>query len=44
MLKIYNENHDAMGQLWKFQDLKITSELDTGDKTMTFSLLSAVSR
>ena len=39
MLKIYNENHDAMGQLWKFQDLKITSELDTGDKTMTFSLL-----
>ena len=40
MLKIYDENHNAVGQLWEIQDLAITSELDTGDKTMTFTHLS----
>ena len=40
MLKIYDENHNAVGQLWEIQDLAITSELDTGDKTMTFTYLS----
>ena len=40
MLKIYDENHNAVGQLWEIQDLAVTSELDTGDKTMTFTYLS----
>lgn len=40
MLKIYDENHNAVGQLWEIQDLAITSDLDTGDKTMTFTYLS----
>lgn len=40
MLKIYDENHNAVGQLWEIQDLAITSALDTGDKTMTFTHLS----
>lgn len=40
MLKIYDENHNAVGQMWKIRDLTRESELDTGEKTLTFTYLS----
>lgn len=39
MLKLYDENHNAIGQIWRYDNLKIESELDTGDQTLSFTLL-----
>ena len=40
MLKVYDQNKQALGYITKYKDLKIESELSTGDKTLSFTLLT----
>lgn len=40
MLKIYDKNHNAIGHISKYKDLKIESEVATGDKTLSFVYLA----
>lgn len=40
MLKIYDKDHNAIGHIVKYKDCKIESEVDTGDKTLSFTYLA----
>ena len=40
MLKIYDQNHNAIGHIRKYKDLCIESDVKTGDKTMSFTYLA----
>lgn len=40
MLKIYDQNHNAIGHIKKYKDLCIESDVKTGDKTMSFTYLA----
>lgn len=40
MLKIYDKEHNAIGHIVKYKDLKIESDVTTGDKTLSFTYLS----
>lgn len=39
MLKLYDQNHNAIGHIRKYKDLKRESETATGDKTLSFTCL-----
>lgn len=39
MLKIYDQNHKQLGMLTRYKNLKIESVLDSGDKTLSFTVL-----
>lgn len=39
MLKIYDQNHNQLGMLTCYEDLKIERELDSGDKMLSFTIL-----
>lgn len=39
MLKLYDKEHNAIGHIVKYENLKIESELATGDKTLSFVCL-----
>lgn len=39
MLKVYDKNHNQLGWLVSYKDDVITSEIDTGDKTLSFSTI-----
>lgn len=38
MLKVYDQNHEPVGNLIRYRDLKLESELTTGDKKLTFKV------
>lgn len=40
MLKLYDQNHNAIGHIVKYKNCKIESELSTGDKTLSFTYLA----
>jgi phage minor structural protein len=40
MLKIYDINHNAIGHINKYTDCKIESDVETGDKTLSFTYLA----
>ena len=40
MLKIYDTNHNAIGHIVKYKDLKIESDAATGEKTLSFTYLA----
>ena len=42
MLKIYDQNHNAIGHIKKYKDLCIESDVKTGDKTMSFTYLASI--
>ena len=37
MLKIYDQNHKQLGMLTKYTDLKEESQLDSADKSLSFT-------
>ena len=39
MLKIYDTNHNAIGHIVKYKDLKIESDVTTGDRTLSFTYM-----
>lgn len=39
MLKLYDQNHNAVTNISKYRDLKVESDVTTGDKTLSFTLL-----
>lgn len=39
MLKIYDQDHNQLGMLTRYKDLKIESVLDSGDRTLSFTVL-----
>lgn len=40
MLKIYDTNHNAIGHIVKYKDLKIESDVTTGDRTLSFTYMA----
>lgn len=40
MLKIFNQSHEAVGYIKKYQDCKIESVLSTAEKTLSFTYLA----
>lgn len=42
MLKLYDKNHVAAGHVVHYRDLKVESEIGTGDKTLSFTCLEAL--
>ena len=38
MLKIYDTNHNAIGHIVKYKDLKIEGDVTTGDRTLSFNI------
>ncbi len=38
MLKIYDQNHKQLGMLTKYTDLKEESQLDSADKSLSFTV------
>lgn len=40
MLKIYDTDHNAIGHIVKYRDLKIESDVTTGDRTLSFTYLA----
>ena len=40
MLKIYDTNHNAIGHIVKYKDLKIEGDVTTGDRTLSFTYLA----
>ena len=46
MLKIYDTNHNAIGHIVKYKDLKIEGDVTTGDKkemrTLSFTYMARI--
>ena len=40
MLKIYDTNHNAIGHIVKYKDLKIEGDVTTGDRTLSFTYMA----
>lgn len=40
MLKVYDKDHNAIGHIVKYKDLKIEGEVATGDRTLSFTYLA----
>ena len=40
MLKIYDTNHNAIGHIVKYKDLKVASDVTTGDQTLSFTYMA----
>lgn len=40
MLKVFDKNHNAIGHIVKYKDLKIESEVATGSKSLSFTYLA----
>lgn len=40
MLKIYDTSHNAIGHIYKYKDLKIESDVKTGDQTLSFTYMA----
>lgn len=40
MLKIYDTNHNAIGHIVKYKDLKLESDVTTGDRTLSFTYMA----
>lgn len=40
MLKIYDTDHNAIGHIYKYKDLKIESDVTTGDRTLSFTYMA----
>ena len=40
MLKIYDTNHNAIGHIVKYKDLKIESDVTTGDQALSFTYMA----
>lgn len=40
MLKIYDKDHNAIGHIVKYKDLKIESDVSTGDRSLSFTYLA----
>ena len=40
MLKIYDTDHNAIGHIFKYKDLKIESDVTTGDRTLSFTYMA----
>lgn len=40
MLKLYDQNHNAIGHIRKYKDLCVESDVKTGDKTLSFTYLA----
>lgn len=40
MLKIYDTNHNAIGHIFKYKDLKVESDVTTGDRTISFTYMA----
>lgn len=39
MLRVYDQNHNQLGMLVRYKNLKIKTDLDTGDKDMSFDII-----
>jgi len=44
MLKIYDLNHDPLGYIINYKDLKIESDLNAGDKSLSVEYLAQTKR
>ncbi|HCT90536.1 MAG TPA: hypothetical protein DF613_04005, partial [Lachnospiraceae bacterium] len=44
MLKIFDKDHNAIGHIVKYKDLKIERDVSTGDKTLSFTYLAKTRR
>jgi phage minor structural protein len=39
MLKIFNKDHESVGEITKYRDCKVESDVDSGDKSLAFTYL-----